>query len=205
MDRTTERSRPARASAATNLAAIVSHPTRRRCWSALYGRVASPKELADEFGYPTQHVDYHLKRLEKLGIVQLVDTRPVNGATEHFYAITQPYNLREKEVAEIGPEASAASLTYIFQLEVADAAAALESGKMAERPDHHVSRRPLELDEPGWAAIYAAFEEFGERLDEVQAEATARTAHDPEALSVQGMAHLNLFEMPDPDDRVKQF
>lgn len=204
MNRTVH-AKPARTSAVIDLAAIVSHPTRRRCWSALYGRIASPKELADEFGYTTQHVDYHLKYLARLGVVRIVDTRPVRGATEHFYAITQPYNLRQEEVADIGPEASEANLTFIFQLELADAAAGLESGKMVERTDHHVSRRPLELDEEGWAAFFEEFEEFGERLDELQAEATARAERDPDARPIQGMAHLNFFEMPDRDDRVNQF
>jgi hypothetical protein len=165
----------------------------------------SPKELAEELGQSTQHVSYHVRELASIGVVELVRTRRVRGATEHFYRIAERYNLSEEDVVELSAEDSAASLTHIFQLQFADVAASLDSGKMVERTNHHVSRRPLDLDEEGWATFFDAFEEFGERLDELQAAAIQRTKDDPGARSTKAMAHLNFIEMPDRDDRVNQF
>jgi predicted ArsR family transcriptional regulator len=189
----------------TDMAAVVSHPTRRRCWSAMLGRVMSPKQLADEFGLPTHHVSYHVTALEKLGLVELAYTRPVRGATEHFYRLAERFELGEDELRALGSEASADHLTLIYQLEFADAAASLDSGKMVERTDHTAWRQPLVLDEEGWKAIANLVQETAERIVELQVEAVERSKDDPDARSVQAVAHLNFFEMPDRADRLKQF
>jgi predicted ArsR family transcriptional regulator len=195
-----------RTSRVADLAAVVSHPTRRRCWSALMGgQVMSPKQMADEFGMATHHVSYHVSALERLGVIELVHTRPVRGATEHFYRLVERYELSEDEVEALGPEASADHLTLIYQLEFADAAASLDSGKMVERTDHAAWRQPLVLDEEGWRAIASLMQETIDRIVELQVEAVERTKEDPEARSVQAVAHLNFFEMPDRADRLKQF
>jgi predicted ArsR family transcriptional regulator len=188
-----------------DLAAVVSHPTRRRCWGALLDRVMSPKQMAEEFGLPTHHVSYHVSALEKLGVVELVYTRPVRGATEHFYRLIDRYELREEEVEALGPEASADHLTLIYQLELADVAASLDSGKMVERTDHTAWRQPLALDEEGWKAVATLVQETAERIVELQVEAVERTRDDPDARSIQAVAHLNFFEVPDRADRLKQF
>ena len=189
----------------TDLAAVVSHPTRRRCWNALMGRVMSPKQMADEFGLPTHHVSYHVTALEKLGVIELAYTRPVRGATEHFYKPVERYEFREEEVVALGPQASADTLTLVYQLEFADAASSLDSGKMVERTDHTAWRQPLLLDEQGWKAVAALVQETAERIVELQVEAVERSKDDPEAREVQAVAHLNFFEMPDRADRLKQF
>jgi len=204
MARTDQHPPPAKARVA-DLAAVVSHPTRRRCWSALLGRVMSPKQMADEFGLPTHHVSYHVTALEKLGVIELAYTRPVRGATEHFYRTVERYELREDEVEALGPEVSADHLTLIYQLEFADAAASLDSGKMVERTDHTAWRQPLVLDEKGWKVIASLVQEMADRIVELQEESVERTKDDPDARSVQAVAHLNFFEVPDRADRLKQF
>jgi predicted ArsR family transcriptional regulator len=188
-----------------DLAAVVSHPTRRRCWSALDGRVMSPKQMADEFGLPTHHVSYHVTALEKLGVIELAYTRPVRGATEHFYKLVERYELSQEEVEALGPEASADTLTLVYQLEFADAASSLDSGKMVERTDHAAWRQPLVLDEEGWKAVADLMQETIDRIVELQVEAVERSKGDPGARAVQAVAHLNFFEMPDRADRLKQF
>jgi hypothetical protein len=61
------------------------------------------------------------------------------------------------------------------------------------------------LDEEGWTAIATLVQETAERIVELQVEAVARSKDDPDARSVQAVAHLNFFEMPDRADRLKQF
>jgi DNA-binding transcriptional ArsR family regulator len=205
MNPTTRKKAAARNSAVTDLGAIVSHPTRRRVWSALYGRIMSPRELADELGQTTEHVSYHVSELRNMGVIELVGKRKVRGATQHFYRVTERYHLDEQQVAALSPEESTANLIHIFQLEFADITAGLDSGKMVERTAHTVQRHPFVLDEEGWAEVYDLCEEFGERIDAAQAKAAERTMEDPATRSIHGTVHINFFEMPDREDRLKQF
>jgi DNA-binding transcriptional ArsR family regulator len=62
-----------------------------RALSVLHQRVASPSELAAEQDAPVSDVAYHVRVLRELGVIELVSTRQVRGATQHFYRSAQPY------------------------------------------------------------------------------------------------------------------
>jgi DNA-binding transcriptional ArsR family regulator len=179
-----------------SLAAIVTHPVRRRIWYAMAEQQPiSPRELADELHEPVNDVAYHVRVLRDLGVIELAGTRPVRGATQHFYrAVRRPY-LSNDEVAELGREDRTASATNVLQIEFADAAASLEADKLVERPEHYLFRMPASLDEEGWQEFHKILAEAADRLYEAEARSVARRAeHGEEAESVQVVAHLNLFE-----------
>lgn len=179
-----------------SLAAIVTHPLRRRIWYAMAEqRPISPRELADELGDPVNDVAYHVRVLRDMGVIELAGTRPVRGATQHFYrTVRRPY-LDNKEVAELDAEETTASATNILRIEFADAAASLEAGKLVERPEHYVFRMPVNLDEEGWQEFHAIFAEAAERLYEAEARCVDRRREKgEEGESVSVVAHLNLFE-----------
>jgi DNA-binding transcriptional ArsR family regulator len=179
-----------------SLAAIVTHPLRRRIWYAMAEqRPISPRELADELHEPVNDVAYHVRVLRDLGVIELAGTRPVRGATQHFYrAVRRPY-LSNAEVAELGHEDTVASATNILRIEFADAAAALEADKLVERPEHYLFRMPANLDEEGWQEFHAIFAEAAERLYEAEARSVERRSKNgEESESVSVVAHLNLFE-----------
>ena len=76
----------------TVLLKVLSHPVRARALTVLNQRVASPSELAAEQGEAVGDVAYHVRVLHELGMVELVTTRQVRGATQHFYRSTaRPY------------------------------------------------------------------------------------------------------------------
>ena len=52
-----------------SLAAIVSHPLRRRIWYAINEDPISPRELADHLRKPVNDVAYHVRRLRDLGVL----------------------------------------------------------------------------------------------------------------------------------------
>lgn len=179
-----------------SLAAIVTHPLRRRIWYAMAEqRPISPRELADELHEPVNDVAYHVRVLRDLGVIELAGTRPVRGATQHFYrAVRRPY-LSNDEVAGLGHEDTVASATNILRIEFADAAAALEADKLVERPEHYLFRMPANLDEEGWQEFHAIFAEAAERLYEAEARSVERRSKNgDESESVSVVAHLNLFE-----------
>ncbi len=63
----------------------LSHPLRAQALTILNQRVASPKEIAGELSEQVGKVSYHVKELQNLGCVELVDTAQRRGATEHYY------------------------------------------------------------------------------------------------------------------------
>lgn len=48
----------------------------------------SPKDLSDSMGKPLSNVSYHARILVECDAIQLVDTQPVRGSVQHFYAVT---------------------------------------------------------------------------------------------------------------------
>jgi predicted ArsR family transcriptional regulator len=178
-----------------SLAAIVTHPLRRRIWYAMSEHPISPSELADQLNEPVNDVAYHVRRLRDMGIIELAGTQPVRGATQHFYrTVRRPY-LTNDEVAELDPDEIVASATNILQIEFADAAASLEAGKLADRPEHYVFRRAVTLDEEGWQEYHAIIAEAAERLQEAESRCVDRRRENGEAPeSVPVAVHLNLFE-----------
>ncbi len=177
------------------LAAIVTHPLRRRIWYGMTEHPISPRELADHLHEPVNDVAYHVRVLRDMGVIELVGTRPVRGATQHFYRAVRRPHLTNEEVAELGSEEAVASATNILQMEFGDAAASLEAGKLIERPEHYVFRFTATLDEQGWTEYHAIMAETAERLYAAEARCVDRrreNGEDGESVSV--VAHLNLFE-----------
>lgn len=178
-----------------SLAAIVSHPLRRRIWDAITEQPVSPRELADQLRMPVNDVAYHTRRLRDLGMIEPAGTRPVRGATQHFYRAVRRPHLSNEEVASLTPDEASADATHIIQREVADAAASLETGKMVRRPEHYLFRYPVTLDEEGWQEFHDIFADAAERLYEAEARSVERRGKSgEESEPVQVVAHLNLFE-----------
>lgn len=85
----------------------MSHPLRRRILRSLVERgVHSPAELARMLGVKLSDVSYHTRRLEQLGCIELVKTRPVRGVVEHFYRATELQLIDIEELEELDPQTS---------------------------------------------------------------------------------------------------
>ncbi|MBS1676635.1 MAG: winged helix-turn-helix transcriptional regulator [Actinobacteria bacterium] len=183
------------AAPAGSLAAIVTHPLRRRIWYAITENPISPRELADQLREPVNDVAYHVRVLRDLGVIELAGTRPVRGATQHFYRLLRRSHLSTEEVEAMSPVDKIADATNILQLEFADAADSLEAGKLAERPEHYLFRMPVSLDEEGWQEFHEIFAEAADRLYKAEVRCVDRRREaGAEAESVSVVAHLNLFE-----------
>ena len=73
------------------LVRAIGHPLRLRLLTIFNERVASPSDLAAELGEPIGNVSYHTRILARLGCVELVRTKQVRGAVEHYYrAVVRP-------------------------------------------------------------------------------------------------------------------
>jgi hypothetical protein len=158
-------------------------------------RVASPSDLAAELGEPIGNVSYHTRILARLGCVELVKTKQVRGAVEHYYrAVVRPV-FSDEDWAEL-PKSIRKSLADAVLAEIADdmGAAATEGG--FDRDDVHLARTPLVLDKQGWQDLNVLLQEVSDKALEIQAESASRLqadgASDSEAAVFVGM----LFEAP---------
>jgi DNA-binding transcriptional ArsR family regulator len=173
----------------------INHPLRVRLLTILTVREASPSEVAKELGAELGVVNYHARKLEDLGMVEVVRERPVRGSTEHFYkATTRPWWTTEqwtKVNPKVKAAATACGLRWLFD----DAAAALNAGTFDSRNDRHLSRVPIALDERGWQAVSALLDDTLDTLLEEQARASERmvTSGEKPIPAVVGMLS---FEMP---------
>lgn len=85
----------------TDRAKAGSHPTRVRAMRLMRAarKPLSPKDVAVAIYGPYYsekemgHVAYHVRKLHVFGLIEETHSKPVRGATQHFYAPTSAGNL----------------------------------------------------------------------------------------------------------------
>lgn len=156
-----------------DLVKAMAHPLRYELLMKLNGRTASPNELSKEVAASVGTVSYHVRLLEEMGFVELVDQKMRRGAVEHFYRATQRAWFSNEGWARL-PAAvrssmAGATLTSIWEIvKRAGAAGAFEE------TDMHVSSTALELDDEGYAAVCEVLDEAVQQVMEIQSKALAR-------------------------------
>jgi hypothetical protein len=175
------------------LVRAIGHPLRLRLLTIFNERVASPSDLAAELGEPIGNVSYHTRILARLGCVELVKTKQVRGAVEHYYrAVVRPV-FSDDDWAEL-PLSIRKSLAGAVLTEIADDIGASANAGGFDRDEVHLSRTPLTLDGQGWQDLNEALQEVVDRALEIQAESAARLASDGASDSEAAALVLMLFE-----------
>jgi len=70
------------------LAKALSVPLRADALALIGEGVNSPKLIAAKLDLDLRTVAYHVRVLRNLGCVELIETKPRRGATEHVYRLT---------------------------------------------------------------------------------------------------------------------
>ena len=176
----------------STLLKALAHPVRARALTVLNQRVASPSELAAEQGEVVGYVAYHVRVLHELDLIELVETRQVRGATEHFYRGTVKPFLSDEFWARL--PADARNGISIAGLDVLNTAVreAFEAGTFDSRTDRHLSNVSLDLDEQGWREAVVLLHDCLEGLMRIGSECEARGA-DPTMRATFGLMG---FESP---------
>jgi DNA-binding transcriptional ArsR family regulator len=171
----------------------IGHPLRLRLLTIFNERVASPSDLAAELGEPIGNVSYHTRILARLGCVELVKTKQVRGAVEHYYrAVVRPV-FSDDDWAEL-PLSIRKSLAGAVLTEIADDMGAAANAGGFDRDEVHLSRVTVTLDGQGWQDLNEALQGIGERALEIQAESAARLQSDGASDSDAAALVLMLFE-----------
>lgn len=184
----------------STLNAIVAHPIRVAAYVVLAERVASPNEIASETGLNLRLVAYHVRQLEKFKVIELVDTRQVRGATEHFYrAIMRPYAGAETW-SEMSEEQRDSLTRFTLQLIFANVHQALEAGTFDSHMKRWLVRLALALDDQGYDEMNKLEEERYERLLDIEANSVKRLAKlsvdQRNAETIPSLAVTMLFPVP---------
>lgn len=177
--------------------AAVNHPLRVQMLAILTNREASPVQLSRELGEEKGVCAYHCRKLEELGMIELVRERPVRGSTEHFYRSVQRAWFDAEEWSKLDPSVRSVASGWTVDRLVEDAGAALNAGTFDRRGDRHLSRAPIVLDEKGWHTVNEILDRTLDEVLEQEAQSAQRLAESGEE-PVRAVVGMLAFEIPPP-------
>jgi DNA-binding transcriptional ArsR family regulator len=179
------------------LALIISSDTTIKVLVALVERSASPKEVADTLRLKVPTVSHHVKKLERMGLIELVEEREIRGAVQHIYrAVIRPI-VSDEEWEKLGLEERQRFSIWIVQMILVDAARSFEAGLFDARVNNHLSRTPLVVDEQGVDEIAAIQDQALNDIIEVAALSADRMVGSDEP-GIDFIAAMMCFELPEP-------
>ena len=148
---------------------------RIRVLAMLEEQPASPVQLAQRLPDASLGaIAYHVRTLLNLGLLELVGTRQRRGATEHVYrAIAHP-RFTDESWDALGPVAKQRLLTAMLQ-QIGEYTANSAAAGGFDRPDAHITRTPLKLDEKGWTELAEASKEWLREVARIEAAARKRS------------------------------
>jgi DNA-binding transcriptional ArsR family regulator len=185
------------------LAKALSHPMRTRILAILNERVASPNEISEMIEERLPNVSYHVRALQELGCVELVSTAQRRGAIEHYYrAVVRPFFTDRdwKKLPQSGRQAvSDVALQMIWE----DVSDAIKGGTFEARPDRHLSRSVLQLDEAGWKELSDLLGRVLEETEKIEMRSAERIKAS-DGTAVPARVVLMNFESPAPEPKAKK-
>src|SRR5262245_16644742 len=158
----------------------MSHPLRVRILAMLDERKASPNQLAGWLGASLGTVAYHVRTLEHLGLIELVDETRVRGAVEHHYRSRERPVVTADGWAQAPPIAKQAAVGSSLDV-IADYARASAAAGGFDRQDAQLRRALLRLDAKGFTQLSKACDKLLEQAEKIEASAAERIAKDPHA------------------------
>lgn len=182
------------------LVAAMAHPTRAHAVTVLNERVACAAEIGRELDKPARHVSYHLKQLEKLGVVELVKVEQTAGGrtTGRYYRALVRSWYDPESWKQVDRENQAGITADILAACNADMVAAVKSGSI-HRTDNHISRTPLLLEAGGYRELVDRLDALLPEVIEIQQRSAAEMTREDE--TVLAKVHLIQFQSPDPGNR----
>jgi DNA-binding transcriptional ArsR family regulator len=158
----------------------MSHPLRVRILAMLDERKASPNQLSGWLDASLGTVAYHVRTLEQLGLIELVDETRVRGAVEHHYRAKARPNLTVEGWAQAPPIAKQAAVGSSLDV-IGEYARVSAAAGGFDRSDAQLRRALLKLDEKGFAQLSKACDKLLEQAEKIEAAAAQRIAKNPHA------------------------
>lgn len=154
---------------------------------------ASPVQLAQRLEQPLGSVAYHVRRLDTLGLIELVHTRPRRGATEHFYRAHKTPRFSDAAWAKLEPIAKQRLLSAMLG-QIGDYVNGSAANGGFDRGDANISRVSLKVDEKAWTQLARATSKWLAEIDRIEASSKKRGANTPDHALLDVGLVLLLFE-----------
>lgn len=95
------------------------------------------------------NVSYHFRQLAELDCAEVVETKPVRGAVEHFYRATERHLIDRSEWEELDPRITEDLVSGNFGLILDDFAESQQARLVGSDGEFHVTRTPVSFDDKG--------------------------------------------------------
>jgi DNA-binding transcriptional ArsR family regulator len=184
-----------RRKATENRIKAMSHPLRASILRILAARTASPAEMARELDEELSNVSYHTKQLVEFECAELVSTRPVRGALEHFYRGTERHLIDTEEWEELDPVIAEDLVCEFMQQILDDFVASARAKLVGGDKDFHLTRTPLLLDQEGLQEVLEAHERLRLEILEIETRSGARMVESGEE-GINISSSQGCFKMP---------
>jgi DNA-binding transcriptional ArsR family regulator len=184
-----------RRKATENRIKAMSHPLRASILRMLTERTASPAEMARELDEELSNVSYHTKQLVEFECAELVSTRPVRGALEHFYRATERHLIDTEEWEELDPLVAEDLVCEFMQKTLDDFVASRRAGIIGSDEKFHLTRTLLVLDEEGMQEALEAHERARLEIVEIAARSVTRMVESGEE-GTNVSTNQGLFKLP---------
>jgi DNA-binding transcriptional ArsR family regulator len=158
----------------------MSHPLRVRILAMLDERTASPNQLSGWLGATLGTVAYHVRTLEQLGLIELVDETRVRGAVEHHYRAKERPLVTVEGWAQAPPIAKQAAVGSSLDV-IAEYSKASAAAGGFDRADAQLRRALVRLDAKGFKQLSKACDKLLEQAEKIEEAAASRIAKDPPA------------------------
>jgi DNA-binding transcriptional ArsR family regulator len=172
----------------------MSHPLRVRILALLDERAASPVELAGWLGATLGTTAYHVRTLERIGLIELVRVTRVRGAAEHHYRSKERPSVSDEAWAAAPPIAKQAAVSASLETIEAYTRAASAAGGF-DHANSHLTRTALRLDARGFNDLSRACMRILAQVDRIEEAARERLELNPHAAESKDIALvMMLFE-----------
>jgi len=176
---------------------LLHNPGQLSALVALIGGPESKSDIARKLGTKLNKADYDVGELEKMGLIEAVDTEMRRGqATTIYRAVMRPV-FSSEEWGELSQDERERYALWVQQLFLRDIAVAWHAKTFQARAESHTSRSPLRVDEQGWIKLNERLDDLLTLVREVEVESVerAREAGDESQLINVRVAMFS-FEMP---------
>lgn len=179
------------------LAQVISSETTVKVLIYLVDRPGSPKEIADSLGLKTPNVSHHVKKLAKIGLIELIEERVVRGTIQHIYrAVVRPI-MSDAEWEKLNIAERQRYSIWIVQMILVDLTKSFAASLFDVRPNNHLSRVPMVVDEKGVDEVAAIQNRALQETIQAEANSAERMVETGET-GINLVAAMMCFELPEP-------
>jgi len=181
------------------LGRAMGHPLRATLLAKLNTKPAAASELEQDLKeagepVPLSNISYHVRELWRWGVVDVVSTHPVRGATKTVYRGITKMQLTDDVFKGMSAESQDGIAIEAVKEVYGRIKAAIEGGTFARNENSHIITTIPSVDKKGFDEIADVIAETFERINDIAAEAVNRET-DP-ANRFRATVSLLSYESP---------